>query len=128
MSDLISALDGALAAYGEDITLRRISGTAPATSNADVTCRAKVTAVGTDTLPAGVVARTWDIIISPTQIREAAWPGASVPKVPPDELDQAIPRAMTDKILLRGQWVAITFVDPVFVANEWVRANIKAKG
>ncbi len=123
-------LDRHLAKHGETVVIRRISGTAPSTSNADVTCRAKVTAAGTEPLPGpgGVVVRLWDIIISPTQIRAAAWPGASAPAVPPAGFDQAIPRAMTDRIEVRGQWIAITFVDPVLVANKWVRANIKAKG
>jgi hypothetical protein len=127
MSDLIAALDRALAVAGEDILLRRITGTAP-TSSADVTCRARVTVTGVKPLPAGVVVTLYDVIISPTQIRAAAWPGASVPAVPPTEFDQAIPRAMTDKIQLRGKWVAITMVEPLLVANEWVRANIKAEG
>lgn len=129
MSDLIAALDRALAAAGEDIVLRRVVGTAPNVVTADVTCRARVTASNADITPAGVVVTTYEIIISPTQIRSAQWPGGTLPKVAPFDRDQAIPRAMTDKILLRGQPpIAIVFVDPVFVDNVWVRANIKAKG
>ncbi|WP_316234664.1 hypothetical protein [Bradyrhizobium sp. SZCCHNR1020] len=129
MSDLIAALDRALAGYGEDITLRRVTGIAPNQVTADVTCRAKVTASGVEQGPGGVTVTHYDIVISPTQIRDRGWPGGQFPAVPPFDRDQSIPRALTDKVLLRGQPpIALTFVDPVFVNGEWVRANMKAVG
>jgi hypothetical protein len=131
MSDLVAALDRALADRGsEDITLRRVVGTAPNQTTADVICRAKVIATGqAPGGPGGVALTNYDVIISPTQIREKQWPGGDMPKVAPFDRDQSIPMPMTDKILMRGQPpIAITHVDPVFVAGELVRINMKATG
>ncbi|XUM25118.1 hypothetical protein ACRAVF_33835 (plasmid) [Bradyrhizobium oligotrophicum S58] len=124
----IAALDRALAGAGEDVIVRRTTGTAPSTTSVDVTCRAKVTASAAQPGTGGVVITTYDVIISPTQIRAAGWPGGSTPALPPSQFDQAIPRALTDKIVLRGKAMAIVFVDPILVGNEWVRANIRAQG
>jgi hypothetical protein len=131
MSDLVAALDNALADRGsEDITLRRVVGTAPNQATADIVCRAKVITTGQGPAgPGGVVVTNYDIIISPTQIRAKQWPGGDFPKVAPFDRDQSIPRPMTDKILMRGQPpIAVTHVDPVFVAGELVRINMKAQG
>jgi hypothetical protein len=76
-SDLIAALDNGLARVGEDIILRRVFGTAPNQTAVDVKCRAKVTATSAEPTVAGIPATTFDIIMSPTQIREAQWPGGS---------------------------------------------------
>jgi hypothetical protein len=130
MFDLIAALDRALAAAGEDIILRRIVGIVPNQATVDVGCRAKVTAGNVEPLPGGLVVTTYDVVLSPTQILQAQWPGGTFPHVPPFDREQAIPRAgLIDKILMRGlPPIAITFVDSVFVKGEWVRANLKAVG
>src|SRR5215510_13559271 len=128
-SDLIAALDNALARAGEDIILRRVSGTAPNQIAVDVKCRAKVTAVSTEQTVAGIAVTTFEIIISPTQIKDAHWPGTP-PQVPPFNVDPSIPRAgTTDKVLMRGlPPMDVFFVDPIMPSGELVRINMKVKG
>ena len=70
-SDLIAVLDRALTRAGEDIILRRVFGTAPNQTVVDVKCRAKVTAISAEQTVAGVPATTFEIIMSPTQIKAA---------------------------------------------------------
>lgn len=133
MFDLISSLDRALSSYGsEDIVLRRIVGSAPNQVNVDVSCRARVNTLTVEQLAAGIPATELNVILSPTQINRAQWPGGTVPELPPFNLDQRVPRAgVTDKVLLitRGdQPRAVTFADPVFIAGELVRINLRISG
>ena len=130
MSDLIVALDRALALAGEDIILRRIFGIAPNQTAVDVKCRAKVTAISAEPTVAGIAVTTFEIIISPTQIKNAKWPGGMPPQLPPFDVDQSIPRAgITDKVLMRGLPPKdVFFVDPVMPGGELVRINMKVKG
>jgi hypothetical protein len=130
MSDLIAALDNALAQTGEDIILRRVVGTAPNQVNIDVTCRARVDALTVQQLVAGIPATDLNVILSPTQINNAQWPGGTVPALPPFNLDQRLPRVGTsDKVLMRGQAPkAVAFVDPKFIGGELVRIDMRVSG
>ena len=130
MSGLIAALDQALAMASEDIILRRTVGTAPNQINIDVKCRARVTAASTEQIQAGIPATELNIIMSPTEITAAQWPGGQVPALPPFDVDQRIPRAgVTDKVLMRGQAPrAITHVDPQIIGGELVRINMRVTG
>lgn len=131
MSDLITELDNALAEAGEDIILRRVVGSAPNQISVDVTCRARVDAATVEQIAAGIPATELNVIMSPTQINNAQWPGGHVPALPPFNLDQRVPRAgVTDKVLLvtRGEQPrAVTFADPKFV-GELVRINLRISG
>lgn len=130
MSDLIAALDNALAQAGEDIILRRVVGTASNQANIDVTCRARVNAATVQQIAAGIPATELNVILSPTQINNAQWPGGTVPALPPFNLDQRIPRVgVTDKILMRGQQPrGVSFVDPKFINGELVRIDLRVTG
>jgi hypothetical protein len=130
MSDLVAALDNTLARAGEDIVLRRVFGVAPNKSMVDVNCRAKVTAISAEQTVAGIAVTTFEIIIPPTQIKAAQWPGGTPPQLPPFDVDQSIPRAgTTDKVLMRGlPPMDVFFVDPVMPDGEVVRINMKVKG
>jgi hypothetical protein len=130
-SDLIAALDEGLAIAGEDIILRRVVGTAPNQVNIDVTCRAVVTALSEAQIAAGIPSTELNVIMSPSEINAAQWPGGTVPALEPFNLDQRVPRAgPTDKVLLvtRGQAPrAITFSDPQF-RPDLVRINLRISG
>jgi hypothetical protein len=132
VSDLIADLDNALAQVGEDIILRRIVGIAPNQINVDVVCRAMVSALSIAQIAAGIPATELNVIISPTQINEAKWPGGSVQVLPPFNLDQRVPRAgPTDKVLLKDRSQpprAVTFSGPIFVNSELVRINMRISG
>lgn len=132
MSALITALDNALAQAGEDIVLRRVVGVAPNQNNVDVKCRARVDGVSVELIASGIPAEHLAVILSPTQINQAQWPGGTVPALPPFDLDQRVPRAgPTDKVLLitRGEAPrAITFAEPKFIGGELVRINLRISG
>lgn len=130
MSDLIAALDGGLALTGEDITIRRVVGKAPNQVNIDVKCRARVLALNDKQLAAGIPSNELNVIISPTQINNAQWPGGQVPALPPFDLDQRIPRAgTTDKVLMCGQPPrSVTFGGESIIGGEWVRSDMRVMG
>jgi len=127
---IIAALDSALAQTGEDIILRRTVGTAPNIINVDVACRARIDAATVEQIAAGILATDFNIIMSPTQINDAQWPGGQVPALPPFDLDQRVPRAgPSDKVLMRGQAPkAVASVDAKFIAGELVRINMRVSG
>jgi hypothetical protein len=128
-SDLIAALDEGLAEAGEDIILRRVIGTAPNQVTVDVTCRSRVDAASAAQIAAGIPASDFTIIISPTQINQAQWPGGTIPALPPFNVDQRVPRPLTDKVLMRGLAPKdVTFVDAVKIDGEVVRINMRVTG
>ena len=130
MSALIAALDDALAQVGEDVILRRIVGTSPNQINIDVTCRARVDAVTTAEIAAGLPATDLHVVISPTQINDAKWPGGTIAALPPFNVDQRVPRINgVDKMILRGQAPrTIAHVAPMFIDGELVRINLRVTG
>lgn len=127
MSDFVAQLDNALVSYGEDIILRRIL---PDASTVDVTCRARVDAASAEQVAAGILATDLNIIISPTQISAAGWPGVASSGEAPFIVDQSIPRAgVTDKVLLRGLAPkAVAFVDTKIIGGVVVRHNLRVSG
>lgn len=128
-SGLIAALDSALAGYGEDIILRRVVGTGANVTNIDVKCRARVDAMSTDQIAAGVDATDLNVIMSPTQINEAQWPGGTVPLQPPFDVDQRIPRSGgADSMIVRNMPRKIAFVDAKVIGGELVRINARVTG
>lgn len=128
MSDLISALDDALAETGEDVILRRPFGTGASQRFVSVNVRAKITGIRDDQISAGIAQSELNFIISPSEINEKQWPGGTVPQLPPFDVDQRIPRAQADQIIARGKVRTVTFVDPVIVGGELVRINGRMTG
>jgi hypothetical protein len=126
-ASIIAALDNALAASGEDIILRRRVGEKPNVTYVSVTCRARVDGLDTPQAPAGIRLSEFTIIMSPTQINEAQWPGGTIPVPPPFDLDPRIPRMNdTDEVFIRGQAPrVITFSDPKIIGGELVRLNLR---
>jgi hypothetical protein len=130
MSDLIAALDAALAAAGEDIVLRRRVGEPPNETHVSVKCRARVDAITSGDSPAGIKLLGYSLILSPTQINQAQWPGGTIPVPPPFDLDPRIPRANDcDDVIMRGERPrVITFSDPKIINGELVRLNLRCDG
>lgn len=132
MSGEIAALDSALAAHSEEITLRLVIGTGANVTNVDCKCRARVDAVGAEQmLIAGVKSGDLNIIISPSQINAAQWPGGQAPPNPPPfNPDPRIPRpAGPYNVIARGVIRNVAFVDPKFANNgELVRINMRVTG
>lgn len=129
MSDLIAALDNALAETGEDFILRRVVGVGVSVVNVDVTCVGRINAVSTEETDAGIKATDLNVIFSPTQINDAQWPGGSVPQIPPFNIDQRIPRQNgPDKAIVRGQLRTVAFVKPFIIGGELVRIEMRVTG
>lgn len=125
----IRELDADLARDGEDVTLRRVTGASPNQANNDVLCRANVFAVTTERIIGGIAQTELNVILSPTQINAAQWPGgvATQTEVPgsPKYTDPRVPKINADKMYARGTLRNVTFVDPLFVDGELVRINLR---
>jgi hypothetical protein len=129
MNDLISDLDEDLAEAGEDVILRRVVGTGSQVTNIEVTCRARVDVATTEQVLAGITATDLNVIISPTQINNAQWPGGQVQALPPFNVDQRVPRINgPDKMIVRGVLRTVAYSDPKFIGNELVRINLRVTG
>jgi hypothetical protein len=109
-------LDDALAEYGADIVLRRVTGVAPSTTNIDVTVRAAVRSFQPQELVGGIMQTDSRVIISPTQITAAAWPG-----------DGTLPRA-NDKLVIAGRVRNVKVVDPIYLGDDLVRIEMAVAG
>lgn len=124
-ADYIASLDNALAQTGgDDIILRRVVGT----QNVDVTCRARVDAVTTEEIAAGISQTDLNIIISPTQINNAEWPGYAAVDLPPFDVDPRIPLMGQDKVIVENRLRTVAFVDTQSVGNTLVRINMRVTG
>ncbi|MGJ4893774.1 hypothetical protein ACQR2B_06620 [Bradyrhizobium oligotrophicum] len=129
MSDLIAALDRALADRGEDFVLRRVTGSGASVTNTDVTCRGRIDAVTVEQVAAGIKASDLNVILSPTQINAAGWPGTTDPTPAPFNVDPRIPRENgADKVIIRGVLRQILFCKPFFVGGELVRIELRVSG
>lgn len=128
MSGERQALDAALLAAGEDITLRRQIAAGQSIANIDVTCRARVDTVGADEIAGTIAVSDLKIIMSPTEILAAQWPGG-VPAYPVSNAsDPRVPK-ITDFVIARGKQRQVKMVDPKIIgADGWVRCNMVVAG
>lgn len=128
MSGERQSLDAALAAAGEDIVLRRQIAAGTSIANIDVPCRARVDTVGADEIAGTIAVSDLKIIMSPTQILAAQWPGG-VPAYPVSNAsDPRIPR-ITDFVIARGKQRQVKMVDPKIIgADGWCRVNLVVAG
>lgn len=128
MTAEIAALDNALERAGEDVVLRRFAGKAPNQVSVDVTVRASVRAVSAEQIIVGTISQTGlNIVISPSQIMAAQWPGGLRDGAVLSSADPRIPRA-TDKIVVQGKERQIKVSRPIFVGGTWVRCDLVADG
>lgn len=80
MADEIDALDRALKRAGQTVTLTRIAiNGLPAVA---VTCPAAVRGYTPEELTTNITQQDSKVILSPTQINAAIWPGTQVPGTP----------------------------------------------
>jgi len=127
MSDYIDKLDAALAVSGEDVIIRRIVGTKN-TTNLDIVVRANVRTVRLpEELVSGVSQDDLRVIISPSEIREAQWPGGGTEHAPPFNVDRSIP-VRGDRLIVKGRMYRVETVNPIAVEGEVVRIEMMTKG
>jgi hypothetical protein len=111
----LAALDEALEIAGEDVIIRRIYGQAPRTNNVDVTVRAAVRTFQPSELLGGIAQTDSKVIVSPTDITAAQWPGGEMPS--PTVADPTIPK-ITDRIVIQGRVRTIAVVQPIYMEDE----------
>ena len=115
-AETIGSLDRALAQVGEDVQIQRpASPTTPTVFSAVANCRAFVRS-----LP---VVGTATVIISPTGLMKAGWPGDD----PAPGGDPIVPR-ITDKVFIQGSQRTIQKSRPVRVGDELVRVELEVTG
>ncbi|WP_377299675.1 hypothetical protein [Rhizobium sp. SGZ-381] len=123
----IAALDAALDRAGENVTLKRTVKRSGADVVASVTCRAAVRSVSADQIAGTIAVTDLAVIISPTQILAASWPGAN-DSIPAENLvDQRLPK-ITDKMVVQGRERQVKVSKPIYVGGEWVRTDMVVAG
>lgn len=121
-ASLIADLDAALADAGENIILRRLTGTQQIPF--DVTVRAHVTPVKAEALVGAVTQTASKVIISPTEITRAQWPGFQTGVTGPDAV---LPRK-GDKAVIGGRARNIEFAAPLYRGGALVRIELTVLG
>ena len=127
MTAEIAALDSALQRAGEDCTLRRVAGKSPNAVNVDVTVRAAVRTVSADQIAGTVAQNDLNVVISPSQILAAQWPGGLRDGAVQSLADPRIPRA-TDFMVIQGRQRQVKAAKPIFVGGAWVRCDLVVAG
>ncbi|WP_416065414.1 hypothetical protein ACK9YZ_01310 [Rhizobium sp. ZK1] len=117
----IVQLDDQLLKHGEDILLRRRVSGGP---DAEVTCRALVRGVKAEKIVGTITQLDLEVIISPTQILAAGWPGGGQPSV---AVDPRLPK-VTDFMVIKGRERQVKMSDPIFLHGQWIRCNLVVAG
>lgn len=121
-----SDLDQFLAADGQDVILRRITGTTNQIV-VDCPCRAFVRGYQPKELAGGIIQGDTHVILSATDINRAQWPGGEAVTNPPGINDPRVPRT-GDRIIIEGRARGVIFADPVYVDGELHRINVQVRG
>ena len=118
----VAALDRAIARAGETVTLRRTTGTA----YFDVTLPAVVRGYKPSELisGSGIVQGDSMVIISPTALDRAQWPGGQSPTT---KGDVRIPRT-TDAIIRQGISRTVISANPFYARGQLVRVEVQVRG
>lgn len=120
----IAMLDRQLAAHGQDVTLRRLTGTQLIPF--DVVCRAFVRGYGPDELTGTIAQGDSLVILSPTEIEANDWPGPNS-SATPDTSDRRVPRK-GDKVVIAGRVRNVEAPAPIYLGGELVRINLQVRG
>ncbi|MEJ6783770.1 hypothetical protein [Aminobacter sp. Piv2-1] len=130
MNRFLAQLDRRLEARGEDIVLRKRTQAGSTGSFVDATVPAIVRALTVEQLIGLVNQQHFFLIISPTHINRAQWPGGRTPTATGSLIDPADPRIPTtsDQVILRGAVKAIERVAPIFDAGECIRIELSVLG
>jgi len=133
-SAAIAQLDRALARNGQDITLQRLTlGPNGQQIAFSVGCRAMVTGYQASELIAGsgIVQGDSHVILSPTEINEAQWPGPSIVAAggAAPGTDARVPsKSRGDRCVIAGKARAVEAGTPFYIDGELVRIELQVKG
>jgi len=116
-SATIKSLDGALAAGGQTVTLRKLPTT-------DVVCPAAVRGYQPQELTSNITQQDSKVILSPTQINAAIWPGTQVP----GQEDIRIPsKNRGDLCQINGKFRTIQASVGIYVQDVLVRIELQVR-
>ena len=121
---IIAELDEDLAAGGEDAILRRSFGTQQIP--VDVSVRVHLRGYDPSELVGLITQQDQKFIMSPTQIDQAQWPGATVPQAPPPN-DKRVPKLNDTLVTTRGK-LAVQAAAGIYVRDVLVRIEGRARG
>ncbi|MES5483576.1 hypothetical protein QMZ05_12530 [Bradyrhizobium sp. INPA03-11B] len=125
MSDLIQALDEALAEAGEPIRLRRTVGTQNRASSI-VDIQARVNSPTARQMVGTVTQDDLFCIFSPTEINNAQWPGGHDPS---SAQDVRIPsKTLGDSVFVRGRWRDVEWAQGFYPGGELCRIEVRVSG
>lgn len=125
-AEAIAALDDALEAAGDQITLRRLVGTANQVPFS-ATLPAHPRGYRASEMVSGVQQGDTRVIISPTHIEASGWPGASPARLGDEGLDRRVPRK-GDEVWIQGRKRAVESCDPIYMAGVLVRLILQVRG
>jgi hypothetical protein len=107
----IAALDRALGIAGENITLRRTTGTA--LIPLDVACRAVVRGYQPHQLVGTIIQGDSQVILSPSEMKRRQW---------------TWPPRKNDKAVIAGKVRNIEAAAPIYMGGELVRIELQVRG
>lgn len=120
----VADLDYALGLDGQWIFLRSIT---PGSANPpyfEVQCRASVRGYRAEELVGGITQQDSRVILSPTQIIEAGWPG---PATVPTDQDRRIPKK-GDKAVINGKVRNVESAVGIYVDDGLCRIEMRVLG
>lgn len=109
--DCIAAIDQALDLVGEDIVLRRMTGTQRIPL--DVTCRARVVEYQPQELSAEIIQGDSKVILSATEMQSAQW---------------CWPPRNGDVVVVEGRTRTVVTAPPFYVDGRLVRIEMTVRG
>lgn len=121
-----SDLDQMLRSDGQQVTLRRVTGTTNQVS-VDCQCWAFVRNYNASELAGAIIQGDSAVILSATDIIAAQWPGGQAVTNPPGVSDPRVPRA-TDRVIIEGRARAVISAEPIYIGGELHRVNLQVRG
>lgn len=121
--EMIAGLDDALREAGQTVTLRRLVGTTSQTPY-DIVLPAHVRGYAPNEIVGGIRQGDSKVIVSPSPIAAAGWPGAGSAT---DGTDARMPR-MGDKVITQGRTRNVEAAVPIYAADTLVRIELQVRG
>lgn len=121
---LIADLDVTLADTGEMITIERLVGTQEIPIGID--CLAFVRGYDPDELVGAIQQNDKRVILSPSEITAAGWPGPNSSATPTDR-DRRIP-IKGDRATIKGKKYSVEAAGGTYVRDELVRIEMRVRG
>lgn len=117
-SAAIAMLDRQLLRHGQPVTLRRLTLVDGEQEAFDCTCKAVVRQYQPAELVDGIIQGDSHVVLSPTDLSAAVWPGVGLPPVP----------RKGDRVVVAGTARNIEAVVPFYIGTQVVRIECQVRG